>query len=192
MPGGIEVAPTITVATARPYTQYRALSPTGDGSLQILCPSGNSNDVGFGAGQVPCGINNARGDALYNANARLTKNIAIAERKLALFAEFYNIFNHANFGNQYFGNAFAPAVYGKPSGFIGGSVGSISRLTRVCKSTMMRAARTTGSIVVCGAEPCPPLPRTVMSTMSMLAIARPGVNAMWPHGCCGSQCRARQ
>ncbi len=128
LPAGIEVAPTVTFATARPYTQYRALSPTGDGSLLILCPSGNSNDVGFGAGQVPCGINNARGDALYNANARLTKNIAIAERKLALFAEFYNIFNHANFGNQYFGNAFAPAVYGKPSGFIGGSLGSISTL----------------------------------------------------------------
>ena len=31
---------------------------------------------------------------------------------------------------------------------------------------MMRAARTIGSTVECGADPCPPLPRTVMSTES--------------------------
>jgi Carboxypeptidase regulatory-like domain len=117
LPFGVEVSPAITLATARPYTQFRAPNPSGDGSLMILDANGN-----------PAGINNARGDALYNANARVTKNIAMGnEKNVALFAELYNIFNHANFGNQYFGNAFSPATYGKPAGFIGG-VGAISTL----------------------------------------------------------------
>lgn len=129
LPGGIELAPTVTFATARPYTQFRAQNPSGDGSLQILCPSGNSSNVGFGVGQVPCGINNARGDALYNTNLRATKHISFTDaRRLSVFAEFYNLFNHTNFGNQYFGNAFSPSTYGKPSGFVGGSLGSISTL----------------------------------------------------------------
>jgi hypothetical protein len=128
LPFGIEVSPAITLASPRAYTQYRATNPSGDGSLQLLCPSGDGNDVGFGVGQMPCGLNNARGHALYNANARVTKNLSMGnEKKLGLFAEFYNIFNHANFGNQYFGNQFSPATYGKPSGFIGG-IGAISTL----------------------------------------------------------------
>ena len=67
---------------------------------------------GFGPG--------ARGQTLVNFNARVTKNIPFAERKISLFAEFYNILNRANFGNQYFGNAFSPATYNKPSGYLGG------------------------------------------------------------------------
>ena len=42
----------------------------------------------------------------------------------------------------------------------------VSRLTIVCRSRTMRAASTIGSMVVCGAEPWPPLPWTVMSTES--------------------------
>jgi hypothetical protein len=76
----------------------------------------------------PAGVNNARGIPLVNANARVTKNISLGqERKLSLFAEFYNLFDRANFGNQYFGNAFAPATYNKPSGYLGGS-GAVSTI----------------------------------------------------------------
>jgi hypothetical protein len=39
---------------------------------------------------------------------------------VSLFAEFYNIGNRANFGNSYFGNAFSPATYNKPNGYLGG------------------------------------------------------------------------
>jgi len=127
LPYGIDVSPSITAASARPYTQYRAVSTSGDGSLQLLCPSGDSNNVGFGAGQVPCGVNNARGYPLFNANARVTKNVSIGTKKLGLFAEFYNLTNRANFGNQIGGNQFAPTTYNKPVGYLGG-IGAVSTI----------------------------------------------------------------
>jgi Carboxypeptidase regulatory-like domain/TonB dependent receptor len=117
VPGGIDVSPSMTFATARPYTQFRAVNPSGNGSLMILDASGN-----------PAGVNNARGVPLFNLNMRVTKNLPIGgERKVSLFAEFYNMTNRANFGNQFFGNAFAPATYGQPSGYLGG-VGAVSTL----------------------------------------------------------------
>ena len=85
LPFGIDASPSMTAATARPYTQYRATNPSGDGSLQLLCSSGNSNDVGFGVGQVPCGVDNARGFPLFNANMRLTKNHLSRSREARSF-----------------------------------------------------------------------------------------------------------
>jgi hypothetical protein len=83
----------------------------------LLGPDGN-----------PVGLNNARGKALVNANARVTRNFVFAEsRKLAVFAELYNILNRANFGNNYNGNAFAPATYNQPNGYLGG-IGSTSTI----------------------------------------------------------------
>jgi hypothetical protein len=111
LPGGFDVAPSFTAATARPYTQYRAPNPNGNGSLRILSDDGIN----------PVGPNNARGKALINANARLTKHLPFGnQRRLDLFAEFYNIFNRSNFGNSYGTNAFAPATYNKPIGYLGG------------------------------------------------------------------------
>jgi hypothetical protein len=90
------------------------------GNFQILCPSGNAADVGFGAGQVPCGLNNARGNTLVNFNARVTKNVSLSpDRKLSLFAEFFNILNRANFGTNY-GKFLGTASYGQPVGYLGG------------------------------------------------------------------------
>ena len=108
---GFDVAPSFTAATARPYTQYRAPNPNANGFLRIL-----SDD-----GITPVGPYNARGKALINANARVTKHITMArDRRISLFAEFYNILNRANFGNSYGGFAFAPATYNKPTGYLGG------------------------------------------------------------------------
>ena len=51
-------------------------------------------------------------------SARVTKRIPLrAEKKHSLFAEFYNLLDHANFANQYFGNAFSPATYNKPKAY---------------------------------------------------------------------------
>jgi hypothetical protein len=115
VPFGFVISPSMTAATARPYTQYRATNPSGDGSLQILDASGN-----------PSGIRNARGMALFNANARVTKNFSLKSgRNIGAFGEFYNLTNRANFGNQFFGNAFSPTTYNTPSGYIGGN-GAVS------------------------------------------------------------------
>jgi hypothetical protein len=47
-------------------------------------------------------INQARGIPLFNANARVSKNVDFpGNQKLAVFAEFYNLLNRANFGNMY-------------------------------------------------------------------------------------------
>jgi hypothetical protein len=117
LPFAIDVSPSLTVASARPYTQYRAVNPSGDGSLFILDASGN-----------PAGIDNARGVALVNFNTRVTKNLQLAGgRRVSLFAELYNILNRANFGNQFFGNAFSPATYNQPNGYLGG-IGATSTI----------------------------------------------------------------
>jgi len=118
LPLGFDVSPSFTAATARPYTQYRAPNPNGNGSLRIL-----SDD-----GVTPVGPYNARGKALINANARVTKHITMArDRQISLFAEFYNIFNRANFGNSYGTLAFAPATYNQPTGYLGG-IGSTTTI----------------------------------------------------------------
>ena len=117
LPFGFDVAPSFTVATARPYTQFRAPNPNGNGSLRILNEDGTS-----------VGVRNARGKALINTNARVTKHLQLpADRQISLFAEFYNMLNRANFGNSFGGNAFAPGSYNKPNGYLGG-IGSTSTL----------------------------------------------------------------
>jgi hypothetical protein len=117
LPFGFDVAPSITAATARPYTQYRANNPSGDGFLQLLGADGN-----------PVGINNARGVPLVNANARLTRVFVMSgPRRVSAFAEFYNVLNRANFGNNFGGNAFSPATYNQPTGYLGG-IGSTSTI----------------------------------------------------------------
>jgi hypothetical protein len=116
-PFDIDLSPSFTAASARPYTQYRATNPSGDGSLMLLGADGN-----------PVGVNNALGKALINASARATKNVELPSgRKLALFAEFYNVLNRANFGNSYGGNQFSPTTYNQPTGYLGG-IGSTSTI----------------------------------------------------------------
>jgi hypothetical protein len=118
LPWGIDVAPSFTAASARPYTQYRSPNPNANGSLRILSEDGIN----------PVGPNNARGKALINANARVSKHIAVGgERRISLFAEFYNMLNRANFGNSFGLNAFAPATYNKPTGYLGG-IGSTTTI----------------------------------------------------------------
>jgi hypothetical protein len=110
LPYGIDVSPSFTAATARPYTQYRGVCTCGDGNLQLL-----------GADGLPVGINNARGLPLLNGSARVTKNFAFSQAKrVSVFAEFYNFLNRANFGNQYGSRADQPATYNKPIGYLGG------------------------------------------------------------------------
>jgi len=111
LPFKIELSPSLTFASARPYTLYRALNPSGEGGgLQVLNSQGN-----------PIGIDSQRGQPLFMLNARLTRNFKFSERmNLAVFGEFYNITDRANFGNQYGGNAYAPTTYQKPIGYLGG------------------------------------------------------------------------
>jgi hypothetical protein len=117
IPLKIEIAPTLTFATARPYTLYRAPNPSGDGSLQVVNSDGQ-----------PIGINTERGDPLFMLSARVTRNFRWKERyNIAVFGELYNITDRANFGANYGTASYAPATYEKPTGYIGG-FGAVSTL----------------------------------------------------------------
>jgi len=108
----IEVAPSLTWGTARPYTLVSGPNPSGDGSLQLKGADGN-----------PIGINTQRGSALFDVNARVTRTFSFRKDgryKLAAFAELYNITDRANFGNVY-GGTFGTTTYQKPTGYLGGS-----------------------------------------------------------------------
>ena len=53
------------------------------------------------------------------------------------------------------------------------SIGSLSRLTTDCTSTMKRAAIITGSSALCGAEPWPPRPLKVICTSLAAEVIGP-------------------
>ena len=118
LPWKFEASPSLVMATARPYEQNLTPNPSGDCNLRILDTDGN-----------PLPINAKRGQALINANARLTRvfRLPAGVQKLETFAEFYNITNRANFGNFYGANQFAPTTFNQPTGFLGGA-GAVSTL----------------------------------------------------------------
>jgi hypothetical protein len=117
LPAGFEVAPSFTVASPRPYTVYSGANPSGDGLLMVRDADGNF-----------VGTNTVRGQTLVNLNARTTKHFTLPgdERKLSIFAEFYNILNRANFGANYGNRLDSPATFNRPVGYIGGSAASSS------------------------------------------------------------------
>ena len=117
LPLGFDVSPSMTAATARPYTQINGANPSGDGSLQLKNADG-----------TPAGIGNARGFPLFNINARVTKNFSLpSAQKIGIFVEMYNLTNRANFGNSIGSNAASVATYGKPTGYLGG-IGAVSTI----------------------------------------------------------------
>jgi hypothetical protein len=67
-------------------------------------------------------VNSQRGDPFTLLDARVTKFFTIGQesRKLGVFAEFFNLFNTANFGRQYNGNA-RSVLFKQPTGFMPGS-----------------------------------------------------------------------
>ena len=113
LPGGFSVAPLVTVASARPYTTYSGVGQAASGFGLSLLYSRDENGV-------PLGPYNARGKALINANARVTKAFELPEgQRITVFTEFYNILNRANFGNSYNGLEFS-SLFGEPTGYLGG------------------------------------------------------------------------
>jgi len=67
-------------------------------------------------------VNSQRGDPFTLLDARVTKFFTVGRetRRVGVFAEFFNLFNTANFGQVYNGNA-RSALFKQPIGFIPGS-----------------------------------------------------------------------
>jgi len=123
LPWALSVAPAITMASARPYSLYAGVNPALTGAIlggtrALYLRDANGESVG---------PNSARGKALINANARVSRNVQLpGQRVLSLFAEFYNILNRANFSNQY-GTFLGSATYQQPINYLGGS-GAVSSI----------------------------------------------------------------
>ena len=123
LPFGIETAPTFTVASARPYQQYRAANPNGAGSLR--CYAGDCLTPGP-TGEI-VGVHAARGQTLVNLSIRTSRAFRVSQsQEIKLFAELFNIPNRANFGQNYGTNAFAPATFNRPIDYMGGPGSSSS------------------------------------------------------------------
>jgi hypothetical protein len=122
LPLGFQISPAFTVASALPYQIYRANSPTGYGALRCYV---GPNCLTPGADGAEVSVNAQRGSSLVNLNMRLSKMLKLTETKtLTGFVELYNLNNRGNFGANYGVNAFAPATFEKPLGYIGGLPGS--------------------------------------------------------------------
>jgi hypothetical protein len=122
LPLGFELSPTFTVASALPYQIYRANSPSGYGALRCYV---GTNCLTPGPTGAEVGVDAQRGAPLVNINTRISKIFKITETKaLTGFVELYNLNNRGNFGANYGINAFAPATFEKPLGYIGGLPGS--------------------------------------------------------------------
>lgn len=124
LPLGIQVSPIFQAASARPYNLTAGTDCNGDGV---------NNDRAFintaTGGVVSCNtpgatqvsVNSQRGDPSWDWDTRVTKffNLGNETRRVGFFAEFYNITNRTNFGNNYNGNALA-TNFRQPTAYIAG------------------------------------------------------------------------
>jgi hypothetical protein len=107
-PYGIQLSPVFQLASARPYN----LTAGSD-----LNADGNNNDrwIDPATGQQ-MSINAGRGDSTVVLDLRGTKFFALgSERRLAVFAEVFNVLDNANFGGSYTGNG-RSVLFRQPSG----------------------------------------------------------------------------
>jgi hypothetical protein len=108
----VQLSPVVQLASARPYNLTAGTDLNRDGT-------NNDRYVDPATGEQ-VSFNSARGDNTFVFDMRTTKFIGLgADRRLGFFAEFFNIFNTANFGNAYNGNG-RSALFRQPTGFIPG------------------------------------------------------------------------
>jgi hypothetical protein len=108
MPWGVQLSPVFQAATARPYnlTAGTDLNRDGANTDRWLDPA---------TGQQVA-VNAGRGDRTVVFDLRATKFMEMgADRRLGLFAEFFNLFNTVNFGNSFQGNG-SSATFRQPTG----------------------------------------------------------------------------
>jgi len=123
LPLGIQVAPIMQLASARPYTAIQGIDVFGwgggRGNAQAIVNTSNPNDLLANVSKTAAelraclaagtckqvGFNTLRGQAFYQLDARLSKDIKFSERaKLKLIFQAFDLTNRANFGNNFDGN----------------------------------------------------------------------------------------
>jgi hypothetical protein len=121
LPWGMEFSPILQAGSARPYNaiaQSNQLSLGGGSAAGALLAPGCTEQ---GYYSRTCGLNpifGLRGDPYFDMDMRLAKNIKLGEnRNLQLIFQTFNLFNHANYGNNFGGTVGLPS-FGHPLGFI--------------------------------------------------------------------------
>src|SRR5712692_2616113 len=139
LPWGMEFSPILQAGSARPYLAVSGnnMLNLGGGSSggAVMVPNSDPTNLTAMAGTsgaaklaaVQCyysgnchvvPYNSKRGDPYFNMDIRLAKNIKLGEgRNLQLTWQAFNLFNHANYGNN-FDNVVQDSTFGKAIGFI--------------------------------------------------------------------------
>jgi carboxypeptidase family protein/TonB-dependent receptor-like protein len=142
LPWGIQFAPIMQLASARPYNStngpgdvFNFGGGTGNGATALVHAIVNTSapdDLLANKGKslpelraclaagtcVQAPFNNLRGQAFFQLDTRLSKDIKFSERAtLKLIFQAFDLTNRANFGNNFNGNINSPN-FGKPLGFI--------------------------------------------------------------------------
>src|SRR5512140_3080271 len=106
VPGGFEFAPIFQASSARPYSFNASTDIDGDGSSAIdrVCVGSTPQNPIFTKGCTQVKPNSLRGNPYVNMDLRTSRAFKFTEQmKLTLFWEFFNLFNHQNFCNNFSG-----------------------------------------------------------------------------------------
>jgi hypothetical protein len=141
LPWGMVFSPILQAGSARPYLVTASFNELnlagGSGAGALIVPNSDPTNFRAMAGTTGaeklaaaqcyysgnCHVvpyNSLRGDPYFNVDARLAKNIKLGEgRILQLAFQGFNLFNHANYGNN-FDNVVTKTstTFGRPVGFI--------------------------------------------------------------------------
>jgi carboxypeptidase family protein/TonB-dependent receptor-like protein len=136
LPWRMEFSPILQAGSARPYlvtSSFNELNLSGGssaGALVVLNSDPNNVLATTTMSKLAivqcyysgnCHVvpyNSMRGDPYFNMDVRLAKNIKLGEgRNLQLAFQGFNLFNHANYGNN-FDNVVQSSTFGKAIGFI--------------------------------------------------------------------------
>jgi len=121
LPAGFEASPIFQVASARPYNFRANADLDGDGRITLdrVCVGSTVGTPTLDNGCQTVQINPLRGDPFVQMDARFAKAFRFGERTaLHLYWEFYNLFNRANFGNN-FGERVGTSTFNQPVGYFG-------------------------------------------------------------------------
>ena len=153
LPWGFQVAPIVQIASARPYQATTGVSNvlgfgSGPATAHALVPVNDQGNLVWGASQstsalracylagtcVQSHFDPLRGQAYFDLDTRLTKNIKIKERSnLKLIFQAFDLTNRANYGNNYDGNVkhfnATPTLdsFATPLGYIGCNANGCTR-----------------------------------------------------------------
>ena len=104
LPWKFQLSPIFTAASARPYSFLAGTDIDGDGRVVIdrVCVGSTLANPITTPGCTMIKPNTLRGKPFIQMNLRVDKSFQFGERmNLALYWEFYNLFNRANFCNSY-------------------------------------------------------------------------------------------